>query len=88
MGSIIVRPIKLMEGINYPKNKKMSDDNIIEYDGHCAFAMSTGKVDVKGGKSQLVIGEKTYSFYNPIAKFLFRILPNRIDIANKVWSNK
>ena len=30
MGSIIVRPIKLMEGINYPKNKKMSDDNIIE----------------------------------------------------------
>lgn len=66
----------------------MSNDNIIEYDGHCAFAVSTGKVDVKGGSSQLVIGDKTYSFSNPIAKILFRLLPNRIDKANKIWESK
>ena len=62
--------------------------NMVEYDGHCAFAVSTGKTDVKGGKHSMTIGEKTYLFSNPIAKFLFNMLPNRISKADAVWKNK
>ncbi len=58
------------------------------YDGHCAFAVSTGKTDVKGGKHSLTIGGKTYLFSNPIAKFLFRMLPNRIKKADAAWKNR
>ena len=60
----------------------------VEYDGHCAFAVSTGKTDVKGGKHSLSIEEKTYLFSNPIAKFLFKLLPNRIKRADTNWKNK
>lgn len=66
------------EGKNYPT----------EYDGHCAFAVSTGKTDVKGGKHSLTIENKTYLFSNPIAKFLFKVLPNRISKADQVWNSK
>ncbi len=59
-----------------------------EYDGHCAFALSTGKMDVKGGKHSLKIDGKTYLFSNPVAKILFRILPNRLNKANETWENK
>lgn len=59
-----------------------------EYDGHCAFALNTGKTDVKGGKHNLTIDGKTYLFSNPVAKMLFRILPNRINKANEAWDNK
>ena len=60
----------------------------LEYDGHCAFALSTGKTDVMGGKHSLTIDDKTYLFSNPVAKILFRILPNRINKANEAWKNK
>lgn len=59
-----------------------------EYDGYCAFAMSTGKSDVKGGKHQLTIEGKTYMFSNPIARMLFKILPNRVEKANAHWENR
>ena len=59
-----------------------------EYNGLCAFALSTGKTDVEGGKHNLTIDGKKYLFSNPIAKILFRILPNRINKANEAWKNK
>ena len=57
----------------------------LEYNGLCAFAVSTGKKDVQGGKHRLEINGKIYAFSNPVAKFLFRILPNRIAKADAVW---
>lgn len=58
----------------------------IEYNGQCAFAVSTGKTDVKGTKHFATIDEKTYAFSNPVAKILFKILPNRIKKADEVWA--
>ena len=60
----------------------------VEYEGNCDFAVSTGKIDVKGGKHSLTIEGKTYLFSNSIAKFLFKLLPNRIEKANINWRNK
>ncbi len=58
------------------------------YDGHCAFAVSTGKTDVKGGKHHRTINGKTYVFSNGLAKILFGILPNRMQKANEIWKNR
>ena len=60
--------------------------NKLEFDGQCAFAVSTGKTDVKGGKHTATINGKTYAFSNPIAKILFKILPNRIKKAEDIWN--
>ncbi len=61
----------------------------IEYNGHCAFAVSTGKIDVKTNtKYTLTKNGKHYAFSNSVAKFLFKVLPNRIEKANATWSNK
>ncbi|MFY0600791.1 MAG: hypothetical protein JXR03_14045 [Cyclobacteriaceae bacterium] len=60
----------------------------VEYDGHCAFAVSTGKMDVAAGNHDLKIDGKTYLFSNPIAKFLFKLLPNRIQKADSNWKNR
>ena len=65
-----------------------NSNNSIAYDGHCAFAVSTGKTDVKGGKDTATIEGKTYMFSNPVAKFLFKLLPNRIGKADANWNNK
>ena len=62
--------------------------NSLAYDGHCAFAVSTGKTAVKGGKDSAIIDGKTYKFSNPIAKFLFKVLPNRVGKADAIWNNK
>jgi len=59
-----------------------------EYGGHCAFAVSSGKMDVKGGKHSSTIAGKTYLFSNPIAKMLFKLLPNRIFKADTNWKNR
>ena len=58
----------------------------LEYNGLCAFALSTGKTDVKGGKHTATINGKTYAFSNPVAKILFKLLPNRIAKADAVWN--
>lgn len=58
------------------------------YEGHCAFAVSTGKTDVEGGKHSLTIDNTTYLFSNGVAKFLFKLLPNRVQKANDVWNSK
>lgn len=62
-------------------------NNKLEFDGKCAFAVSTGKKDVAGGKHTATINGKTYVFSNAIAKILFKILPNRIKKAEDVWRN-
>jgi len=63
-------------------------DKNIEFNGNCAFAVSTGKTDVKGGKHTASINGKTYAFSNPVAKILFTILPNRLKKAEEVWNKK
>lgn len=63
-------------------------NNTAAYNGHCAFAVSMGKTDVKGGKHSLTIEGRQYLFSNPIAKFLFKMLPNRIEKADANWKNK
>ncbi len=67
----------------------IKDQNIKpEYNGHCAFAVSTGKTDVMGGKISWKKDGRTYLFSNPIAKFLFKLLPNRVQKADTQWQNK
>ena len=57
-----------------------------EYNGKCAFAVSTGKTNIEGGKHELKIAGKKYKFSNVLAKMLFKVLPNRIEKANKAWN--
>ena len=65
-----------------------SEHKTVEYDGHCAFAVSTGKMDVEGGTHNSTINNKTYLFSNPVAKILFKLLPNRISKADENWKNR
>ncbi|MFS4456975.1 hypothetical protein [Maribacter sp. 2304DJ31-5] len=61
----------------------------LEYDGKCAFALSLGKTPpVTKEKYTLTKNGRTFSFLNPVAKFLFKILPNSIEKADKVWQNR
>ena len=61
----------------------------IAFDGHCAFAVSAGKLNIPGGDSHsIVVDGKTYLFSNPIAKILFKLLPNRLNKAESNWSKK
>lgn len=47
------------------------------YNGKCAFAVSLGKSDVEGAEKHSLEKDGTvYLFSNPVAKLLFRILPN------------
>jgi len=67
----------------------MSDEGSskAEFDGLCAFALSVGKKDVPGGENcSLDRQSKIYNFSNPVAKLLFRILPGRVDKAEKTWN--
>ncbi len=64
-----------------------NQDKKVAYDGHCAFAVSTGKLNVDGGKHSITADGKTYLFSNPVAKFLFKLLPNRIQKADHYWEN-
>jgi hypothetical protein len=57
-----------------------------EFDGQCAFALSTGKKGVHGKENcHLVQDGKKYLFSNPVAKFLWRILPGRKMKAESAW---
>ena len=60
----------------------------LSYNGHCAFAVSKGKTDIQGGTQNSIIDGKTYIFSNPITKFLFKLLPNRIEKADTHWDKK
>lgn len=50
----------------------------LEFNEFCNFTVSTGKTSLKGEKLIATINERTYAFSNPIAKLLFKVLPNRI----------
>lgn len=60
----------------------------IAYDGYCAFAVSVGKTHEPGSAHELTVDGKTYLFSNPTAKFLFKVLPNRIAKADAHWNKK
>lgn len=58
-----------------------------EFNGECAFALSTGKTGVAGQpKHELVEDGKTFYFSNPVARFLWKVLPNREAKARSVWA--
>jgi hypothetical protein len=60
-----------------------------EFGGHCAFAMSLGKKDVKcEGKHTVVQNGKKYHFSNPVAKFLWQVLPGRKQKAESIWISR
>ena len=57
-----------------------------EFNGQCAFAVSVGKKDVKCDGSHYVIqNDKKYLFSNPVAKFLWKVLPGRKQKAESNW---
>ena len=60
-----------------------------EFEGQCAFALSTGKKGVPG-KAGIALEEdgKTYLFSNPVAKFLWKVLPGRKEKAESTWTGE
>ena len=67
---------------------EISNNKSPEFNGHCAFAVSTGKFDVEGGTHSISIDDKLYYFSNIVAKLLFKVLPNRLEKANENWTDK
>jgi hypothetical protein len=64
-------------------------DQSVEFAGNCSFAVSTGKKDVPGKEScYLEQDGKKYLFSNPVARFLWKIIPGRLKKANAVWLDK
>lgn len=60
-----------------------------EFNGQCALAVSLGKKDVDcNGKYNIVKDGKTYNFSNPVAKFLWQVLPGREQKAQSNWSSR
>lgn len=58
-----------------------------EFNGRCAFALSTGKKGVEGKEKDPIIQDgKTYLFSNPVAKFLWQVLPGRKTKAESTWA--
>lgn len=58
-----------------------------DFDGQCAFAVSTGKLGVTGSaKHRLETDGQVFLFKNGAARFLWRVLPNRLEKANRVWA--
>jgi hypothetical protein len=57
------------------------------FNGNCAFALSLGKKGVKGSESCYLIQDgKKYLFSNPVAKFLWWVIPSRRQKAESNWS--
>ena len=65
---------------------QQTDDQTIEYRGECAFALSTGKSGVAGSpRHRLIEQGRTFQFSNPVARLLWRILPDRKGKADATW---
>lgn len=65
----------------------MNTSKTPEFDGECAFAVSLGKRGAVGSpKHALADGDKTYYFQNGVAKFLWKVLPNRPEKAKAAWA--
>lgn len=59
----------------------------VEYGGECAFALSTGKQNVPGSSDHALVQDgKTYYFSNGVARWLWKVLPNRPMKANATWT--
>lgn len=56
------------------------------FGGHCAFAMSLGKVAEASPSNWMVIGETLYLQKNAVALMLFRVLPGRLAKAQENWT--
>lgn len=57
-----------------------------EFDGQCAFALSTGKKGVAGRQDcALEQDGRRYLFSNPVARFLWKVLPGRRARAEGAW---
>lgn len=64
-----------------------TDEPQPEYDGECAFAVSTGKRHITGSATRSVVdGDRTYYFKNGVARFLWKVLPGRAAKADAVWA--
>lgn len=60
-----------------------------EFNGQCAFALSTGKKGVAGRPELHTVQHgKRYLFSNPVAKFLWFVLPGRRKKAELNWSRR
>jgi len=58
----------------------------VEFNGHCAFAVSLGKKSVPGSETcYLIENGKKYHFSNPVAKLLWRVIPGRKKNAELNW---
>ena len=67
----------------------MKQNENMEYDGKCAFALSLGKTPPDtSGKRIYTKNGKTYSFLNPVAKLLFILFPKSIEKANRNWKQE
>jgi hypothetical protein len=67
----------------------MEENNKLEFDGQCAFALSIGRTPpVTNKKHFLTVDGKTYTFLNRMAKFVFKLsLKKNIEKAEKNWAN-
>ena len=60
----------------------------VEFEGQCAFALSTGKKGVDGSeKISLEQEGKTYYFSNSFARLLWKVLPGRREKAESTFSS-
>lgn len=76
------------EGPSQHKGEEMENQSPqAEYDGHCAFGVSLGKMEVEG-KENLALsdGGNTYYFSNPVAKMIWKMMPSRKTKADANWA--
>jgi len=59
-----------------------------EFNGQCAFAVSLGKKVIGLEKHKIIKNGKIYYFSNPVAKFLWKILPGRQKKAENNWKKR
>lgn len=63
-----------------PENKQP------EFGGECAFAVSLGKDNATGNPNCTITeGGRTYYFKNPVARFLWKVFPGRVEKADAAW---
>jgi hypothetical protein len=85
----MLRTHRATESLSEEEGSMMSAVNSPpEFGGECAFAVSLGK-SAKGKEGCYAIRDgRTYLFLNPVARFLFRILPGRLQAAERHWSSR
>ena len=67
-------------------NAEHPNESPYEFEGQCAFAVSTGKLGVTGSPDHTIEANgRTYTFKNGAARFLWKALPGRAARADLVW---